>query len=331
MSPPPHGPSSRDRGGPHGPSAGKRVRFRVIPSEEGMILRVWVARRVPGLSQAAARDLIRAGGVYVNALRVRVPTVRVAPGERITVYPEALDATPLDPSLLEIRHRDAQLLVVDKPAGVAVTATKESAVGTLSDALIRMLEAEGVRRPYVGVVHRLDRRASGLVLFTVRGEANKSIHQAFKDHRIERTYLLELRGHLTASQTCEVPLRIRRGSSVRVADPGDPRAVTARTHFEPLAQLEDTTVVRAQLDTGRMHQIRVHAAHLGHPVVGDARYGDPDAAAQATAAGGLTSPLHLHAQRLALTHPITGAPLEIDTSPPPWAPAFEGTPRKPPA
>lgn len=294
-----------------------------------MVLRVWVARRVPDLNQADARALIRAGGVYVNKLRVRVPSVRVAAGERVTVYPEALEIDHLDPGTLQICHRDPHLIVLDKPAGVPVAATRQAAVGTLSDALVRMLAAEGVRRPYVGVVHRLDQRASGLVLFTIRSEANRSIHKGFKEHLIDRSYLLQLRGVMQRSVTCSAPLLVKSGRSVQVATEGDPNALAATTHFEPVVRLDESTVVRATLATGRMHQIRVHASHLGHPVIGDARYGDEKTAADAR--GRLTSPLHLHAQRLRFEHPITGAPIDVQSAPPAWAPPLEDAPHRPPA
>lgn len=295
----------------------QKIRFRVIPSEEGMLLRRWISRRVPEMGSERARDLIRAGGVYINQLRVRVASIRVTAGERITIYPKALEVTPLDPEALRIVHRDPHILVVDKLPGVAVTSTKETSVGTLSDALVRMLSAEGVRRPYVGVVHRLDMRASGLVLFSTRGEANKSIHRDFKRHLIERTYVVELRGHMEEERCCEAPLHIRPNRSVVVADANDPKGIHARTAFRPLEQRAGTTLVEAQLATGRMHQIRVHASHLGHPVVGDARYGDQHASADAR--GAMTSPLHLHARKLRFEHPVTGEPLELIGHTPSWA------------
>ncbi len=299
------------------PDPDQKIRFRVIPSEEGMLLRLWISRRVPDMDAEKARALIRAGGVYINQLRVRVASVRVAAGERVTVYPKALDISPLDPETLTVVHRDEHILVVDKPPGVAVASTKESSVGTLSDSLVRMLTAEGLRRPYVGVVHRLDMRASGLVIFSVRGEANKSIHRDFKSHRIERRYLLELRGHLEEERRCDAPLLVRRNRSVVVADANDPKAVTASTSFQPLDRRPDTTLVEAQLATGRMHQIRVHAAHLGHPVVGDARYGD--ARARPDERGAMTGPLHLHAHTLRFEHPVTHEALEFSSDPPVWA------------
>src|SRR5690606_24799687 len=161
-------------------------RFRVIPQEQGISLRNLLVRRVRELDRESAGKLIRAGGVYVNKLRIRLPQVLVAAGERVTVYLEALEAQPLDPQLLRFVPRDPEFVILDKPAGVPVSAVRETAVGCLSEALVHALEAEGVVRPYVGVVHRLDRGASGLVLFTIRSVANKSLHKQFVEHSIRR-------------------------------------------------------------------------------------------------------------------------------------------------
>ncbi|MGB1700824.1 MAG: pseudouridine synthase, partial [Nannocystaceae bacterium] len=120
------------------------------------------------------------------------------------------------------------------------------------------------------------------------------------------------------------PLLVRRNSSVRVTDPKNPKAVSATTHFRALSTRAETTLVEAQLATGRMHQIRVHAAHLGHPVVGDVRYGDRSARVEDD--GVIAQPLHLHAHRLAFEHPITKAPLQLEAELPGWASAASEAP-----
>lgn len=140
-----------------GSKDGKARRFRVIPQEQGLTLRNLLVRRVRELDRERAAELIRAGGVYVNRLRVRLPQVLVAPGERVTVYLEALAAEPMALERLAFVHRDPEFVVLDKPAGVPVSPVRETAVGCLSEALIRELEAEGVTRPYVGVVHQIGR------------------------------------------------------------------------------------------------------------------------------------------------------------------------------
>lgn len=293
----------------------KPLRFRVVGSEDGMMLCKLVSRRLTGVDTERAQEIIRAGGVYMGTVRVRVPTVRVATGERITVYAGAADVAPLPFESLKIVHRDRDCIVVDKPAGVPVIATRESARGTLADALMRKLEDEGYTRPYVGVVHRLDRGASGLVLFTIRDVANKSLHRQFLDHEIERSYLLLVAGETPPTMDCDLPLLEGRNeaATVRVARHGEARARPATTHFERIALLDGPrSLLRARLVTGRTHQIRVHAAELGHPIVGDRRYGTVTADEQ-------PDRLYLHADTLVFTHPTTDEAVRVESDRPTWA------------
>lgn len=270
-----------------------------------------VARRMPDCTIEQARELVKAGAVYMGHLRVRVPTVRVANGERITVHPDALADRELGSDAVVFAHRDPSFVVLDKPAGVPVAATRESARGTLSEALRRVLEREGMSRPYVGVVHRLDRGASGLVLFTIRGVANQSLHKQFVDHAIARSYRVLVHGDAKAELDCDLPLVESHSGTSKVAS-GDPNAKPARTRFRRLEAAhprEGTSLLEAELETGRHHQIRVHAAALGHAVVGDRRYGTADGDER----------LHLHAWRLAFTHPIDGTAITVVAELPEWA------------
>jgi RluA family pseudouridine synthase len=304
-------------------SGHKPVRFRVVPTEEGMMLGHLVARRLPNMGVEQGRDLVKAGAVYMGHVRIRVPTVRVAAGELITAYPQALEHAPLTEDAVVFVHRDPSFVVLDKPAGIAVTATRESARGTLSEALRRTLEREGMVRPYVGVVHRLDQGASGLVLFTIRSIANPSMHRQFVEHGIERSYRLLVHGRASDEHSCDVPLLIGRSGNVRVAEPGDPRGRSARTDFtrvQPRHPVADTSLLEARLATGRTHQIRVHAAALGHPIVGDHRYGPDDGRPNDTDTG-----LHLHAHRLSFEHPIERTWVDVRAALPDWAQTADET------
>ncbi|PRQ03825.1 pseudouridine synthase [Enhygromyxa salina] len=320
-------------------------RFRVVPIEQGMSLRNMLARRVRGLHRDRAAELIRAGGVYVNRLRVRLPQVLVAAGERVTLYTEALDTEPLAPERLVFVHREPDFVVLDKPAGVPVSPVRETAIGCLSEALIHQLEAEGISRPYVGVVHRLDRGASGLVVFTIRSVANKSLHKQFRDHRMRRGYRLRVRPQpgcvVPAELSCDAPLIKLSEGGVEIGKPGDGRAKPARTHFRRVAEVPridsmDSSVISggegemdllldAELETGRTHQIRAHAAHLGFPIVGDHRYGGEGAANPGVDPGvdpgvapGRLDRLCLHARRLDFEHPTTGVALHFEAELPEW-------------
>lgn len=294
--------------------APRPVRFRVVPQERGTALGALVGDRLPGLGRREGVELVKAGAVYIGHLRVRVPSTRVAEGDRITVYPDALEIEELDPDeALRFVHRDSAFVVLDKPAGVPVAATKATARGTLSEALRRKLRAEEVERPYVGVVHRLDQGASGLVMFTIRGVANKSLHRDFESHDIARTYRVRVVGDAPESFECDAPLIEKPGSdSMQVAKSGQARAKPARTEFrrvEPALDIPSTSLLEVSLVTGRTHQIRVHAAHSGHPVHGDRRYGESDA-----------DRLHLHAWRLQFDHPLDeGVQLDLQTRLDPWA------------
>lgn len=305
------------------------VRFRVVESEEGTLLGNLVARRLGDHSVRDGVDLVRAGAVYVGHLRVRVPTVRVVPGERITVYPEALQHQPLPSAAVKFVYRDPSFVVLDKPAGVPVTQTKQSARGTLSEALRRVLTQEGIARPYVGVVHRLDQHASGLVLFTIRGVANRSLHRQFVDHHIDRRYRVMVRGEPPKAWTCDAALLDKRGTTVQVAEHGESGSRTARTDFTRLSAASPPqagqALVQASLHTGRTHQIRVHAAHSGFPIVGDLRYGDELPPSADAAGDRAEARLLLHAWRLDFDHPVSGERLEVMSTPPDWAAAAGDT------
>jgi RluA family pseudouridine synthase len=299
----------------------KPVRFRVVASEDGMMLFALVARRLPGTTPAQAKALVKAGAVYLGHLRVRVPSNRVVTGERITVYPEAETIAPLGADAVVFVHRDPAFVVLDKPADVPVAQTKAAARGTLSEALRSALVAEGVLRPYVGVVHRLDRGASGLVLFTIRSMANKSLHKQFVTHTIRRTYRLRVLGDPPAQMRCDAPLRERPAGGVEIANDGGAGALVASTIFRRVAPAEDmpgTALLEAELETGRTHQIRAHAAFAGHPIVGDRRYGERPENEDAA-----PTRLLLHASRLRFEHPVHGTPIDVRAELPGWARAAD--------
>ncbi|MEM7159037.1 MAG: RluA family pseudouridine synthase [Myxococcota bacterium] len=293
------------------------TRFRVVESEDGTMLFQLLARRLGKVSTDEAKQLVKSGAVYMGHLRMRIPTVRVTTGERITVYPEALDKEELTPDSVRFVHRDPAFVVLDKPPGVPVAQTRDSARGTLSEAVRRVLREEGVLRPYVGVVHRLDQGASGLVLMTIRGVANKSMHKQFAAHTIERRYRLRVMGEPPAQMRCEAPLVELKHGLVRVARDGEPRARSAATDLRRLEPVEAaveghaTALLEASLETGRTHQIRVHAKELGHPLLGDRKYGESE--------GEGPSRLFLHADRLRFDHPLSGEPIELRAPLPDWA------------
>ncbi|HJZ87022.1 MAG TPA: RluA family pseudouridine synthase [Polyangia bacterium] len=232
----------------------------VLAREAGATLAAFLFTRLG----ADATSAIEGGSVHVGGRRVRDPARRLAAGERVLLY----DPPARAPLQLRIVHEDADLIVVDKPAGLPVAATRQSAAYAL-DALLR---AAG--RDYVGVLHRLDLAASGLVVLSRRRAANAALHAALSTHAAERRYVALVAGRL-------------RAQAGRWTGPVGEKP--AATGFRVGERLPQATLVDLALETGRTHQIRVHAAAAGHPVVGDLRHGGPPAAR-----------LMLHAHTLAL-------------------------------
>jgi 23S rRNA pseudouridine1911/1915/1917 synthase len=201
----------------------------------------------------------------------------------------------------KIVYEDAHLLVVDKPAGLVVHPARGHREGTLSQLLAGV--AAGGEPERAGIVHRLDRETSGLLVVARSEEAHRLLQRALAARRIEREYLALVEGRPPArSGTIEAPIGRDPRVRTRKAVGGDfPRE--ARTRFELERALPEYSLLRVRLDTGRTHQIRVHLQAIGHPVAGDPEYGTPGLL-------GLQRQF-LHAARLAFEHPFTDEPLEL--------------------
>jgi 23S rRNA pseudouridine1911/1915/1917 synthase len=280
----------------------QRYEFTAGEADAGRRLDQVLAARVPGLSRRQARVAIDIGGVFVDRARVKVASRPVDAGQRIAVAlggaferatkevgaaARAADAAFLPP--FAVVHEDDDLVVVDKPAGLLTAPTPESDRGNLADLLAR----RGGGRAPIFVVHRIDLETSGLLVLAKSGRANHALSAAFREHAIEREYLAALAGALpVARRTVDVPVAGRRAvTHLAVEDERGPLA----------------TLVRARLETGRTHQIRIHCRGLGHPVLGDRKYGTPTAHDPPRMA--------LHAARLGFVHPATAARLDFTS---PW-------------
>ena len=267
----------------------RQFRFVVKPDDEGLRLDQALAAHVPDLSRRQARLLLDLGGVFLDGTRTKVAGRLVRPGQEIVANiggglrratgsgaegSRANADAPL--ATYQVVHEDAHLLIVDKPSGVLTAPTPEGDRGTLAYAL-------GKAFGPVFVVHRLDLETSGLLVFARTADANRVLSERFRVHDIDRVYLAALRG--------ELPFEGR-----AIDEPvGDRRALT---HVDVLERLPGATLVSCRLETGRTHQIRIHARHVGHPVLGDRRYGE---------ASPVDPPrLALHATRLGFRHPATG-------------------------
>jgi 23S rRNA pseudouridine1911/1915/1917 synthase len=281
------------------------VELRVPPEHAGERLDALLA--VPLGSRSRAQRLIDAGQVTVDG-RSRPKRHRVASGELIVVDETDLRPRPAPdavPAPFRVAYEDAQLLVVDKPAGVVVHPARGHATGTLVQALAgRAGGGDDPERP--GIVHRLDRDTSGLLVVARDEATHRALKAALQRREITREYLALVEGRPPArTGTIDAPIgRDRRDRTVMSTDTDDPRE--AVTHFEIERALPETTLLRVRLETGRTHQIRAHLKAIGHPVVGDPAYGTPGRY-------GLERQF-LHAARLAFAHPSTGAPVDV-TSP----------------
>jgi len=309
---PEDGPSA-SRGGRAG--AGP-LRFRVLGIEDGMTLRQLLARRLKVASTAAA-ELVRAGGVYVGAVRMCVPTLRVAEGERVTVYRAAAAARTVDLEALRVVHRDDNCVIVDKPHGVPAAATKASSRGTVAHALVQRLTQEKVARPYVGLVHALATAGAGLAVFTIRGQATESFFKIFAELAMVRRYVVRLAGVMPAvALRCEVGVFATPGGGWRLARRTDREGLATTTEVVRLAALDEETLAEVTLTGGGTaggEAVRLHLGALGLTLVGDAEHGVAGPEVDAPQV------LCLLASHVSFVHPRTGALVEAEAARPGWA------------
>jgi len=254
-------------------------------------------------SRTRAQSLIDAGRVLVDGARVPKRHL-VRPGEAIEI-----DDSSDEPVLVvgerapfAIAYEDEYLLVVDKPAGVVVHPARGHWVGTLAQAL-EGRAAGGEEPSRAGIVHRLDRDTSGLLVVAKSDSVHRALKALLAGRRLRREYLALVDGHPSArTGTIDAPIgRHRRDRKLMSIDSDDPRE--ARTHFEIERLLPESALLRVTLETGRTHQIRVHLAAIGYPVSGDPQYGT-------RGRFGLDRQF-LHAARLAFDHPVTGAAIDV--------------------
>ncbi len=229
----------------------------------------------------------------------------VATGELVDVdLPEEPTVTVGEAASFQIAYEDDQLLVVDKPAGVVVHPARGNWTGTLAQALAGV-GAGGEDGWRAGIVHRLDRDTSGLLVVAKNDAAHRELKALLASRRLRREYLALIEGQLDARKgTIEAPIgRSRRDRALMSIESDAPRE--ARTHFTVERFLSRATLLRVVLDTGRTHQIRVHMQAIGHPIYGDRQYGGrPDF--------GLTRQF-LHATRLEFPHPVSGEQVAVDS------------------
>jgi 23S rRNA pseudouridine1911/1915/1917 synthase len=291
-----------------------------------------LARRCPEFSRSALQRWMEQGRVEQAGEIVSRRTKALA-GAEVTIEPEPPDRMNAVPQAipLDVLFEDQHLIVLDKPAGLVVHPGPGHPDGTLVNALLHHAEVRGGADPLrPGIVHRLDKDTSGVMVVAKTPAAHERLVEMFQAHRLERAYLAIARGRTPDTITYDTwhgrdPSNRKRFTS-RCA-----RGKRAVTHLESVEILHGSTLVRCRLETGRTHQIRVHLADAGHPVVGDRLYGrsakDPRLRQVAADLGRQA----LHANLLGFEHPITGDALRFETAPPAdFARALEALRLRPP-
>ena len=298
---------------------GETLHIVAGPEDEGMRLDKFLSVRVEELTRSAAERLAEQGQVSSGGKTLE-KKYRLRAGDAIEVIlpePVGLDILP-EAIPLDIRYEDADLLVVNKPKGMVVHPAAGHAGGTLVNALLAhcgdsLSGINGVIRP--GIVHRIDKDTSGLLIVAKNDFAHQRLAEQIKEHSFTRMYEAVVHGNLKEDPgTIDAPIGRHPTDRKRMAVT-EKNSRHAVTHFEVLARYKGFTHVRLKLETGRTHQIRVHMAYIGHPVAGDPVYGPkkpvPNLDGQC-----------LHARVIGFVHPRTGEYLEITSELPSYFTAF---------
>jgi len=281
------------------------LRFSVAEADAGSRLDRALAARREVESRSLAERLLRDGAVRVDGL-IQPKSHKLEAGALVEVElpgpPAALEPEPVT---VEVRYEDDQLVVLDKPAGLTVHPGAGERTGTLASQLLTLGAAGGPHPERPGIVHRLDRDTSGLLIVARSEEAHAKLQEAIRRRKVERRYLALVRGHpRSRTGRIDAPIgRDRRDPTRRSLDTDEPRE--AVTHFELREQLPEHTLLDVRLETGRTHQIRVHLAAIDLPVAGDPRYGvNRDLGLERQ---------FLHAYRLRFAHPVTGGAIDVQS------------------
>jgi 23S rRNA pseudouridine955/2504/2580 synthase len=287
-----------------------KARVRTLEvGEEAAAQRIdnFLLRHLKGVPKSHVYRVLRSGEVRVNSGRVK-PAYRLKTGDRVRVPPVRTAERPAAPAKavkLPVVHEDAGVLIVDKPAGVAVHGGSGVSFG-----VIESLRAARPQAKYLELAHRLDRDTSGLLIVAKKRSALVELHRLLREGEIDKEYLTVVKGHWAGKA------RELRESLHKYVDAKGERRVAvhqngmqAVTRVQPLKMSDEFSFLAVRLLTGRTHQIRVHLAHAGHPILGDDKYGDFDLNHRLEKAG--VRRLFLHASRLAFAHPLTKEKVEL--------------------
>jgi 23S rRNA pseudouridine1911/1915/1917 synthase len=296
------------------------ISFRVSSTDAGKRLDVFLSEKNPSLSRSHIKRLVENGKVQVRERRAKAG-LRLKDNDLVTLAPVEPEKLKLEaePIPLAVLYEDSHLIVVDKPAGMVVHPGAGNYSGTLVHALLHrcpdLAGIGGVLRP--GIVHRLDKDTSGVLVVAKDDLAHRSLSEQFKQHTASRRYLGVVFGKLPETGQVEAAVGRHRGDRKKMST-RPKRGREARTHWRVLERFRHFDLAEFRLETGRTHQIRVHLSSLGHPLLGDPLYGgrrrlsslEPPPLRQ-----GLQRLRRqaLHAALLGFVHPLTGEPLEFSS------------------
>jgi 23S rRNA pseudouridine1911/1915/1917 synthase len=276
-----------------------------------MRLDLFLTQQVPGCSRRTAQRAIAAGEVRINGRRARKGD-RVSADDQLQVTEELYAPPVLQPNpqlALHVLYEDDAVIVVDKPAGMPSHALRAHESDTVANFLLARdpdLARIGNGDREAGLVHRLDTDTSGVLLAARTTAAHRALRQQFALHQVLKEYLVLVEGRVAAPGVVRTPIAHDRHNrrKMRVALRPEPGAREAVTHFRPIEAWDDRTLLVVQIPTGVTHQIRVHLASIGHPIVGDRLYGSATQVAPRQL---------LHAAKLCFAHPTTGEPMQISS------------------
>ena len=291
--------------------------WRINEDEDGLTLAAVVRKRLRGEGGAdvpwsRARELCARGKVSLDGAPALDPAARVARGQEAAIDEHA--KRPQSASAAAIVFEDAHVVVIDKPAGISSVPFTEREKGTAMDAIREAWRHQGraATAPLL-IVHRIDKETSGLLAFAKTKLAESGLNAQFKAHTVERTYLCAAQGRVSGRRL-ESMLVVDRGDGLRGTAPGPGQGKRAVTHVRVVEELPLATLCEVALETGRTHQIRIHLAEAGHPLVGEKVY-----VRDLMSGGGKPLPaarLMLHAATLGFEHPATKKRVRLSSAPP---------------
>jgi len=289
------------------------MKLQTGPDDRGLRLDVFLARHFDHLTRSQIQLLNRSGAIRIDS-RQEKAGYKIRGGEVVQVDLKPLEQPSLRPEQipLQIHFEDADLAVIEKPAGMVVHPGSGTKGGTVAHALLfhfqNLSDAGGEARP--GIVHRLDKWTSGLMIVAKNNIAHARLSRAFQDRQIQKTYLALVHGKPKAS-TGAIELNIGRHTTVRTRMAAQRnRGRAALSEYRVVREFGGFTLLEVKIKTGRTHQIRVHLSAIGHPVVGDDVYGEKKLAEFVKKHGELGR-YFLHSASLRFTHPTTEVPLEF--------------------